>query len=115
MRDYLLRSVELLYAIAPPEVKRKFAEAYARRHEMSESELRELFKELYREVYANKLLAASNGSRRYERVDDVEEIVDEEVEAVEDGVEEVGDVEEAVDDDEYVGQRILRRAWRWTI
>lgn len=114
MREHLLRWVELMYAAAPPGIKEKFAEAYARRHWMTESELQELFKEMYREVFADQPLSAPDDPNRYERVDDVEEVVDAEVEVVEDNEERVDDVEEVVEDDEYVGQTTLRRAWKWT-
>lgn len=114
MRGHLLRWIELMYATAPPGIKEKFAEAYARRHWMTESELQELFKEMYREVFADQPLSAPDDPNRYERIDDAEVVeVDEEV--VEDSVERLDDVEGVVDDDEYVGQRVLRRAWKWTI
>lgn len=115
MRELLLAMIETMYAIAPPGIKEKFAEAYARRYWMTESELQELFKEMYREVYVDKLLTSPDDPNRYERVDDVEEGVDAEVEVVEDNEERVDDVEEVVEDSEYVGQTTLRRAWKWTI
>jgi PHD/YefM family antitoxin component YafN of YafNO toxin-antitoxin module len=49
---------------------------------------------------------------RFEAVEEREEVLGETEEAVtEDGLEPVGEVEEVVEDDEYVGQRVVRRAF----
>jgi hypothetical protein len=49
---------------------------------------------------------------RLEAVEELEEVVGEVEEAVsEDGLEPVGEVEEVVEDDEYLGQHMVRRAF----
>lgn len=89
-----LRKLLKQIAEAPPEEKQR---------------LTELFKELYRNSGAE--LAGPDDPTRYELVEDVERI-DDDVELVaNDDVEVVGDSLEPVEDDEYVGQRIVRRIW----
>ncbi|MCY0890739.1 MAG: hypothetical protein OWQ51_07160 [Pyrobaculum arsenaticum] len=89
-----LRKLLKQIAEAPPEEKQR---------------LTELFKELYRNSGAE--LAGPDDPTRYEPVEDVERI-DDDVELVaNDDVEVVGDSLEPVEDDEYVGQRIVRRIW----
>lgn len=105
-----MRMAATLYSKAPARVKAKFADRYARLHEMGDWELFELYKELYKEVFPDHLLAKPDDPRRYERADEAEEAVAEDSEAVEDErFEAVGEVEEAVEDDEYVGQRVVKR------
>ncbi len=49
---------------------------------------------------------------RFEPAEEREEVVGEVEEAVvEDGLEPVGEIEEVVEDDEYLGQRVVRRAF----
>jgi len=50
--------------------------------------------------------------RRFEPVEEAEEPVDETEEPAEERYEPAHDWEEAVEDDEYVGQRVVRRFWR---
>jgi len=49
--------------------------------------------------------------RRFEPVEEAEEPVDETEEPAEEQYEPVGEAEEPVEDDEYVGQRAVRRLW----
>lgn len=106
--SYMLQLVESLYkevaTTIPPELRAR----YERRLQIDERELWDLFKELYR--YAG--LASVDDPRRYERVDDVEEVVVDDVETVEgEEYEAVEDTEEVLEDDEYVGQRVVRKRW----
>jgi hypothetical protein len=48
---------------------------------------------------------------RFEPAEEREEAVAEVEEVAEDGLEPVGEVEEVVEDDEYLGQRVARRAF----
>ena len=50
--------------------------------------------------------------KRFEPVGEAEEVVDETEEPAEERYEPAPDWEEAVEDDEYVGQRVVRRFWR---
>ncbi|MEM1598626.1 MAG: hypothetical protein QXI07_08980 [Pyrobaculum sp.] len=108
-----LQIVEMMYSSASAEVKEKFADRYAKRHEMTEVELVEFFKELYREVFPNQPLAKTDDPSRYEAAEDVEVVGDVE-EVVEEEAEVLAEVEEVVEDDAYVGKRVVEMAWRWS-
>ena len=92
---------------APP------AEAERIRRSLREGRIAEVLRELVKlaEGEGGRLSIYYVSEARFKAVEEREEAVEEVEELVsEDGLEPVGEVEEAMEDDEYLGQHVVRRA-----